>query len=198
MAQDCKVVALAGISGCGKSALAARLVALLGDATSLSFDAYQESTVYPPESWSQAIDPSRIASPIFFRDLQALRRGESIVDPQGRRCDPACLLILDWNFGQAHRAVAAWIDYCIYLDTPPDIAMVRRLLRHLQVDLQPYRPEERLQIIEHNLTMYLGGFGEACRQLYAMVAQKADLVVDANRPLDTLARELAETIHGLP
>lgn len=87
----CFVIAISAVSGGGKSALAASLLPLLGDALTLHFDEY--APVYCPTSayphdfrrWlEEGADPNAWQTPQLVEDVRTLRQGKSIVLPAKR------------------------------------------------------------------------------------------------------------------
>jgi uridine kinase len=88
---------------------------------------------------------------------------------------PTNYIVFDAPLGRKHTATGKYIDFLIYLNTPLDIALARRLLRD-------YSDKTNSVIIEE-LTVYLS----TSRPLYVMDydrKEECDLIIDGSFPPD--------------
>ena len=71
----CKVIAICGSSsGVGKSTLVSKLTQLIPDSASMFFDAYQQTTEFPPNLFKDLVDgnyvdPKLIRSILFYMKI---------------------------------------------------------------------------------------------------------------------------------
>src|SRR5689334_9824760 len=132
------VVAFAGHSGAGKSTLIQELSSLTGDVNVLRIDDYDSSSYPTAVKWIEdGADPNEFQTPQFVSDILALKKGKSIFHPDtNQEVDPARFLFIEEPFGRGREAVGRLIDFSIYVDTPLEIALARRLLRMNNLILQ--------------------------------------------------------------
>jgi uridine kinase len=193
----CRVIALCGVSCAGKSSLVQKTAELLGEAACLHFDDYKSVSDYPADlaAWvASGADPDEWRTPAFATALQALRRGEAVTLPEEKGIvEPRPYLVVEEPFGRARQEVAPNLDFVVYLDAPLDIAMIRKIRRDAARFAQEVQGADVLRWIHDFCAFYLDG---PLRDVYRAACERAragaDLVLDATRPLDELARELAE------
>jgi uridine kinase len=131
------VIAVCGSSsGAGKSTLVRRLSEVIPNSTSLFFDAYHETTSYPPNLYKDLaegknVDPSLIQSPIFYQDLVSLVEEREVIDPWNRRLRPAKYILVEEPFGKLRTGMREIIHYLIGVEIPLDMALARRILRNI-------------------------------------------------------------------
>ena len=111
------VIALCGPPGAGKSMLAAALAASLPGAARLDWDDHETFTHQPPEAveaWlARGADPAEIAVP----GLAGAIRAAAARGP----------VLLETPFGRAHPQTGALIDRMIWIETPADLALARKV-----------------------------------------------------------------------
>jgi len=130
---------IAGGSGSGKTTLALGLLTRFPDWTIVHLDDYQKPREQIPKlgrhrNWDhpEAVDFERL-----IRDLQALRRGESVMvmardqtaqtdDYAPKTVVPGPRLILEGYLALWHQKVREMADLRVYLDAPPDVRLARR------------------------------------------------------------------------
>jgi uridine kinase len=126
------VIAIAGHSGAGKSTLIEHLISRLGNANALSLDEYESSSTYPPASkWIEdGADPNEFQTPQFDADVTALKNGKSIIHPETKKeIRPGRFLIIEEPFGRGRDALHDMIDFVVYVDTPLEVAYMRKISR---------------------------------------------------------------------
>ena len=97
-------------------------------------------------------------------------------------------IILDYPFGYRHRAISKYIDYSIFIDTPLDIALARRIIR----DYGGKTVRDVCEDMEHYLSRGRSAY------LYGLDRTKleADFVVDGSRsPRDIVSLITEHLIH---
>lgn len=120
----------------------------------------------------EGADVNRFNLELLIKDMeQLLKKGLDFI-------------ILDYPFGHRHNKMKKYIDISIFIDTPLDIALGRRLLR----DYKGLSEKDIFNDIEQYLS--------AGRQTYVssrnLAIDDADIVVDGCTPLN----EVVELIKG--
>ncbi|HEY3800802.1 MAG TPA: hypothetical protein VGL58_20805 [Caulobacteraceae bacterium] len=191
-------IAICGTSGSGKTSLARAVADLLGDAAVLHFDDYEypdPSTVSRDvEGWiamGLPVAPHRGVT--LAGEVAKLCAGESIQPPKGEGIiSPTRFLVIEEPFGRARPAIAPLIDLVVFIATPADLALARRLRRDGTLHLGDRTSEEVLARLQSYLEWYLGA-GHAFYERIADLAKlKADLIVDGRLPLGEIARSVAD------
>lgn len=168
---SCFLIAIAGGSGSGKSTVSEALIERLGHDTAvlLNEDAYywpmSKYGGYETEDERQHIiasvnydDPASKDADHLMKDLSALKRGETIQQPiyDYDRHDrshltkpiyPAPIIILEGIHALSIPEIEPLIDLSVYVDTPDDLRLARRLRRDTS---------ERGRTVESVLSQYLG------------------------------------------
>lgn len=189
------VVAVAGPTGGGKSALVHALVERLGDACAVHMDDYERMTREPLERvarWAERgadFDELDIAG--LAERLRALKAGAA-----------AKYVVFETQFGRAHRATGALIDLLVWIDVPLEIALARKLRAFAAEALGERREgaaRERLQWLDG----YLAGYLALVRRLLVIQAEKvrpqADLVLDGTgTPASLASVAQAHILRRLP
>jgi uridine kinase len=193
------IIAVSGFSGSGKSTLVHELCKDL-NAVSLFFDAYQKTTVYPPDMMSrlatgQHIDPVEVKSPNFLHDLKSLKKGKTVIDPWGRVLTPSSkYIVIEEPFGRLREGMADVIDCVVYIDTPADVSLARRLLRDIKFEYKELDANTTVKLIEEYLTSYLFSLGKGYELVCAAVKQSADLVINGLKDVQFNSQQIVEMV----
>lgn len=197
------VIGIASGVGGGKSTLADSLAAEFGgDASAIQFDHYERVTEQPVEAvrrWMAAgADPDALAIPGLAEDLQALKAGRKVVDPLTRTpILPRRYLLFETQFGRRHAATGRHIDFLIWIDTPLDVALARKL-RQLAAAAAGRGMSEAAAFaawLPAYLDSYLGMVEKLLRTQRESVRPQADLLLDGRRTPADLRREAAQAIR---
>ncbi|GKX27680.1 hypothetical protein SH1V18_01600 [Vallitalea longa] len=194
------VIAISGFSGSGKSTITKKIAKSFNDSTFIMFDDYQEQTSYPKEMFtgnSKEISMDKLESNCFFNDLDELIDDKDIIYSKHRKINTAKFIIIDWNFGRSHYRVSKSIDKVFFVDVPLDIALSRKILRNIDVDLKNKKPDDKIDIIKSNLTMYLKGFRSANIKIYEKVKNDSDIILDGTKTIDELSNKIIEELKKL-
>lgn len=217
MSNSSYVIAISGPSGSGKTSLVKAVAEGLGDSAMLFFDDFPSD--FPPgaEQWATEPDAdfSRVSSPEFAEALAALGNGRSIVLPdlsdsvgrdRSREVSAARYTVIEEPYGRLRPETARSIDFVVFISTPLNVALARRLSRqidwherwaHAAADAD--ERAERLQAGISALTSYLEPYaawehvvlGEEARQL----SQSSDLTVDGLRSVEDLASAVVAAVR---
>lgn len=191
-----KVITICGsASGVGKSTLVDYLGRTIANSVTLYFDAYHETTIYPPNVYEdlaagKEINMKDIESPLFYKDLQLLSRGYEITDPWNRKLNPADYIILEEPFGRLRTGMDDIIDFVACIDLPLDIALARRLLRNLRYDFNHLALDARVEYIESFLDEYLRAGRISYMKLFEEVSSDCDILLNGLLSTEEMAHEV--------
>lgn len=91
-------------------------------------------------------------------------------------------LLLDYPFAYCNDKIKKYIDFAVFIDTPLDIAMARRVLR----DFKDATAEE----IRKDMEIYLKCARNAYVQMLKDIPTSSDYVVDGTKELGTIVDEI--------
>ena len=181
MDQPPRFIGICGGSGSGKSTLAQAVVqASPIPATLISLDAYYRTKVDFPSVIRGNFDhPDALDAPLLAQHLHALRAGNTIQLPHydftchdrsqlTHAVAPTPLIILDGILLFALPSVLNHLDVSIFVDTPADIRLARRLQRDTQ---------ERGRSLDNVLEQYFATVRPMHECYVEPYRQQADVVV---------------------
>ena len=169
------VLSINSISGGGKTTLAKALNKCIDNSLLFSFDDYEETNIYPEDyhDWC-----NRGAD---VNEFDCVKMADEVLDALTE--SKIDLIILDFPFDRRHSRFKDIINLTVFIDTPLDVAMARRILRdkpstdELEKELKIYESQSRL--------VYL----EALKHL-----KTSDLILEGTRKPVELIEELLENI----
>lgn len=200
----CFIVCLSSPSGGGKTAVTRRLGQLYPQSVTLYFDEYDDigegANIHPAslEQWQRdGRDYSAWQMPGLLRDLAFLRNGQPIHSPITQTLlVPQPVVFLDNALGRASPTLRPYCDFMVYIDTPLDVAMARRIQRDYfgnnSLDAQ-----STLDQIHAMTAGYLTWAREAYLDQERQVKPLCDLVLDGCLSVDALARQILAAILTL-
>jgi uridine kinase len=188
------VIGVAGVAGAGKTSLTRALVEAIDDSAAIHIDDYQRITHQPLGKialWMQrGADFNEFPIPLLPEHLAKLKRGESVIDPLSMRQIAARkYIVFETHFGRAHQASGGLIDFLVWLDTPPDVALARNLRDLIGPLLRDPRTEPgrgQLAWIDSYLGSYLAEVRRMALVQKERVAAGADLIVDGSQELGSI------------
>ena len=139
------VIAVNAVSGGGKTTLA-RLLASSLPATLFSFDDFDNTNVHPEDLYEWSI---RGANLLEF-DSPGMREAVLLALKDER----IRYIVLDYPFGRDHPQFREIIDLSVFIDTPLDIAMARRILRDYTIDSES-PAEMKLKLLRNEMAHYI-------------------------------------------
>ena len=202
------VIAIGSISGGGKTTLVKKTAELLRGST-LLFDEYQASSQYPQDigQWlADGADFNAWKTPDFARDVAALKKGESVTAPRENRVvHPTEFIVIEEPMGRVRAEIAPYIDFAVFIDTPFEIGLARRLARdvdYLELKELESATREQLTLGYKRLFVHVSGYLQYYldigRDLYSAIYEQGiatcDLVLDGRLPADELATQLVTTV----
>lgn len=183
MAKNKIVIGVGAVSGGGKTRIVTELARMLGNAHAVYFDEFDDTTEHPGDmrKWlADGGDYNAWKAPVLVEHLRVLK----VCDAPGPEDSPNQYVVFDAPLGRAHTESGQYIDLMVFLDTPLDIAMARRLLRDR---------------FENPLESHLRGYLEWTRDLFLryidQVSATADLVLDGTLPPHVLAKLIINEIN---
>jgi uridine kinase len=142
------VVGIAGGTGSGKTTVANKLASALpaGRCVTLDHDAYYRDQAHLPLAQRVTINydhPSSLETTLLVEHLRTLRDGRSvdvpIYDfanhtraPETRHVAPAAVIVVEGILVFTDAALREQLDVKIFVDTDPDIRLMRRIRRDLE------------------------------------------------------------------
>lgn len=182
------LIAVAGGSGSGKSTLATALEARLpaGTVTVVIEDAYYGDYGGTPGFDAERFDFDDVAAKdhrLLADHLTALRAGRTVDAPlycfeTHRRLAsvesiaPAPLIVVEGAHLLCTEALAALFDLRIYVDTPPDVRFIRRLIRD---------QAQRGRTADSVIQQYLATVRPAHQRLIEPSRARADIIIADDR-----------------
>ncbi len=197
MVQDMTyVVAVAAPIGGGKTSLVTAIADGLHDAAIVRFDHYEKLTEQSVDhliQWMKnGADADAFRFPGLGRDLEKLKRGESIVDPLTNVKVPSKkYIIFEMPLGKEHKETAEYIDLLLWVEIPLDMALARKLREFTGAFLKGYDQAKQKDFIiwlDTYLENYLKAVGNILRIQRERVSVKADIIVDGTKDLETMTQ----------
>lgn len=178
------VITINAVSGGGKTALAKLIRESLPASALFCFDDFNETNIIPEDfyEWSQ-----RGAPPL---EIDCPGMGEAV--EQALHQEALKYVVLDCPLGREHPRFSKLIDLAIFIDTPLDVAMARRILRD-HTSAPDVFPKARLKQLRAEMTHYL----EKARYPYLEAYKQkntSDLVLDGWSPLENLRDQVLAKI----
>lgn len=165
------VIAVNSVSGGGKTALAGLLAASLPKAVLFRFDDFDESNIYPDDFCGADI-----------MDFDCPGMAEAVRKELDRKS--ASFIVLDFPFGRDHPRFEKLIHLSVFINTPLDVAMARRILRDFCTTTGS-PAAKRLECLKGDLTHYLAKSRQPYLEHYRH-RDTSDLVLDGWADLDHL------------
>ncbi|MGL4762269.1 MAG: hypothetical protein ACRCWG_12535 [Sarcina sp.] len=167
------VIAISAVSGGGKTTVVQALNNKLEFSKSLYFDDY-DFEEYPENyfEWVQrGSDYNEWNIGVMEKDIKRLLSKSNLN-----------YIILDYPFAYKNDKVAKYIDYAIFIDTPLDIAMARRILRD--------KMNEPVDLLKEDLNYYISKGRDAYLEMLKIIKPNSDFVIDGTLSIDHIINEI--------
>jgi len=172
-----KIVGISGVSGSGKTTLTKKLKRIL-HATTIFWDDFDEISQAPKdyvEWFKTSKDYQEWRYDALTETLISLKCGKEVLCPATNKIlKPTPIVLFDAPLGYRHHATGAQIDFLIYLDTPPDIALARRLLRD-----RPNPQKEMKHYLAKARPVYMLSYEQK---------NECDFIIDGSLPLEEIVK----------
>lgn len=172
-----KIIAFGAVTAGGKTTVVNAIKDRLPRTASLHFDDYSfEGEVEDFSKWvSEGAD-------VHVWDLSPLKADIERLISSGEYD----YLLLDYPFAYQHRMIKDYLDCCIFIDTPLDIAMARRVLR----DMKDAAADE----IRNEMDIYLKCARIAYVQMRKDHLSASDYVIDGAKELEDIINEAMDIV----
>ncbi len=172
------VITIAAVGGGGKTTAIELLNKQLGNTKALFFDDYDFEGPSDLVDWARrGGDYNEWKLTPFIRDVtMLLEEKESKPD----------YILLDYPFAKLNNEMNEFIDLTIFIDTPLDIAMSRRILR----DYGHSSGDD----IRKDMTAYLSGAREAYMMMIDKIKPNSDFVIDGALDKQVIVDQIKEII----
>ena len=116
-----------------------------------------------------------------------VKKGKAVTSPvSGSKIGPSKYIVVDAPLGRVHTESGKYFDFMVFVDTPLDVAMARRLSRDLALDSADNETETIA-----NLMAEAEAYPHKIRPIFTSHAERikptCDLVLDGTLSLDELA-----------
>ncbi len=175
-----KTISIAAVTAGGKTTIVNELKKQLPNTRALHFDDYSfEGEVNDFCEWAkQGADYNVWNLEPLIKDIHEIQKSSD--------CE---YLLLDYPFAYCHKALSQYIDCAIFIDTPLDVAMARRILR----DMGDATGDE----IRQDMEMYLKCARIAYVQMIKDILPSSDHVIDGMKEISEKTDEIKNIILSL-
>jgi len=172
------ILAINAISGGGKTTVVKELKNRLPKAAALFFDDRNydsDSGIEDICKWiEEGADVNKFNLDLLAEDIEKLIK------------EKTDYIVMDYPFGYRHKAISKYIDYSIFIDTPLDIALARRIIRDYNAATIQNVFTDMKQYLSQGRNAYLYGLDE--------IKEQADLVIDGSKSTDNIVSMIMEKL----
>ena len=175
-----KIIAIAAVTAGGKTTIVNEIKQRIKNVKSLHFDDYSfKGEVDDFYAWVMQ------GANYNVWDLSPLIKDICEIE----KCSEYDYLLLDYPFAYCHKELSKYIDCAIFVDTPLDIVLARRVLR----DMKDASAEE----IREDMEIYLKYARIAYAQMLKDVLPSSDYVIDGTKELEEKVEEIKKIILSI-
>lgn len=172
------VISIAAVSGGGKTAITKQLNDKLIHSKVLCFDDYEFEGPEDICEWVEnGADYKEWNLTPLINDLQLLI---------SNHYSPLNFIILDYPFSYLHNEMSKFIDFTVFIDTPLDIALARRLMRDFA--------DGSVVDVKNDLENYLSRGRHAYLEAIRTTKPNSDFVIDGSLSLETIVDSIMEKV----
>ncbi|WP_425453627.1 hypothetical protein [Oceanobacillus chungangensis] len=172
------IISIAGVSGGGKTIIAKYLTERLHNSKTLYFDDYEFDGPDDIIEWvdnGANYDEWNLAP--LIRDIESLL------------AEPLDYIVIDFPFAYKHSKISTLIDLAVYIDTPLDIAMARRVIRDFKNS-----PNKSILIEMEN---YVSAGRRGYLEMLKSIKPNSDIIVDGSLTVSKITDIIYEAIIRL-
>jgi len=178
MNEKTKIITIAAVSGGGKTTITERLAQEIKSSKALYFDSYKFDNC--PADICKWIDGGAnydewVLTPLIA-DIQHLLQNSNLD-----------YIIVDYPFAYLNREMRELIDVTIFMDTPLDIAMARRILRDFK--------EDTISEIHNDLKHYITHARKAYLEAINTVKPNSDITLDGSLSVSEIIDQIIEELN---
>ncbi|HAT4313701.1 TPA: hypothetical protein I9097_000953 [Clostridium perfringens] len=171
------IIAVSGVTASGKTTIINELKKNIKSAKSLHFDDYDfEGEVEDFYQW--------VINGADYNAWNLEQLKEDIL--KFKRDNETQYILLDYPFAYKNNLIKPFIDCAIFINTPLDIAMARRVLR----DMHSSTGDE----IREDMSFYLKYARIAYEEMLNTILPNSDYVIDGNMQLAEIVKQIMDII----
>lgn len=167
------IIAIAAVSGGGKTTVIKELSNKLISSKAIYFDDYDFENC--PEDFFQWVNDG---ADYNAWNLEKLKKDIDLLLVKNN----LDYILLDYPFAYKNNKVASYIDYAVFIDTPLDIAMARRILRDLI--------HESTDLLQDDLNYYLTHGRTAYLEMLKTIKPNSDFIIDGSLHIDEIVNQI--------
>ncbi|TCZ79331.1 hypothetical protein E0485_05580 [Paenibacillus albiflavus] len=172
-----RIIAIAAVSGGGKTTITSRLNLELDKSRAIYFDDYD---LEGPEDIIDWVDRGA--------DCNEWNIDPIIIDVKNLiDTNDLNYILLDYPFSRLHDNLKA-IDLTVFIDTPLDIAMARRLLRDFR--------DANTEVIINEISNYISRGRMGYERMLNKIKPNSDLVIEGSLPVNEIIRVIIDEINN--
>lgn len=172
------IIAIAAVSGGGKTTAIQLLNKELANSTAFFFDDYDFAGPDNLIEWvHRGADHNEWKLTPLINDLKIILDNKDVQNDY---------ILLDYPFAYLHKEMNEFIDLTIFIDTPLDVAMARRILRDFS-----YSNAEEIRL---DLQSYISGAREAYLAMLNTVKPDSDVVIDGTQGKEKIVESIKQMI----
>ncbi|WP_096154173.1 MULTISPECIES: nucleoside/nucleotide kinase family protein [Bacillus] len=174
-----KIISIAAFSGGGKTTITKKLGSVLQDTQALFFDDYdfKQAPVDLIKWVNQGADYNLWNLDPMIGDIESIKVSKEVPS----------YIVLDYPFSYMNDKMKNYIDLSIFIDTPLDVAMARRILRD--------HTNSQISEIHSDLHFYLQFGRTAYLEMEDKIKPNADIVIDGTLPPDRIVELINKEIR---
>lgn len=173
------VIAIAAVSGGGMTTITKQLKDKLHNSKALYFDQYDSEDC--PDNlleWVEdGADYNKWNLTPLMEDIQILLK---------KTQQSPSYILLDYPFAYLNSRMGDYIDITVYIDTPLDVAMARRILRDYS--------DNPIDEVRNDLDFYLS-HGRKAYLAMETVKDNSDIVINGNLSTEILVNQIIEEVR---
>ena len=176
-----KVISIAAVSGGGKTSVTNALSDRLANSRKLFFDDYifHESPDDLIQWVDEGADYNEWNLDPLMKDIHFLLTLK----------EPTAYIVIDYPFAYKNNDLKSLIDISIYIDTPLDVAMGRRILRD-------FTYENSASDIQENIRFYLDSGRRSYLEMEKTIKPESDLVIDGTLPVERIVDLIVDRLRN--
>lgn len=169
------IISIAAVSGGGKTAISKELHQLLQQSKVIYFDDYQ---LEGPEDIIDWVDRGANYEEWDITPL--------IQDIEKLATESLHYIILDYPFARMHSKLRSSIDLAVFIDTPLDIALARRIIRD-------YQQDSKVELFKE-MDLYVNYGRKGYLEMLTSIKPNSDLVVDGTLTVQDILINITEAM----
>ncbi|MDV2581803.1 hypothetical protein [Alkalibacillus haloalkaliphilus] len=172
------VISIAAVSGGGKTTVTNQLLVSLSDSIALYFDDYDfEGAPANLINWvNEGANYDIWDLAPLVHDIQSIMEREQVK-----------YIILDYPFAYLNEQMRDYIDFTIFIDTPLDVALARRIIRDYD--------EQTVSEVVSDLNFYLK-YGREAYLTMEYVKKNSDLIADGTGSSENIVDVILEKLES--